>query len=388
MTLLSRLNFVGLAREAVPGTYQPPNVYIPSQGTPEDVVVPLRDESWKNNYTVVQDIYPGPAHITYDLSGQFYPDTGGHLLRAMLGPDTLTPGVATTLSAAVVAGATAITTPVSIPAGSTISIDIAGLQEVRVTGVPTGAGPFTIPLLNAAAGVPLLLTQGHAAGVAVAGFTLHTFKTALTQPDSYSITEFNGFEARGYAGCKLDTLTLKIDPKGMITYDAKWMGFPSTSQNTPIPVEPLTQPFLGWMWTLAVGGVPSSRGLTLDYTIKRASEAIPASTGTQAPREIFVAGIEFDAKMKAIFENNLDFNNLLTYAKVALLSTLTQPPAVSGVPGGAQLAVSNSRSVWYKIPTNKQSNFMQLDADITGTYNTTDAGPGAVTLLNQQAVSY
>ena len=55
----------------------------------------------------------------------------------------------TVLSALTVAGATSMSTAATIPTGSWVTVGIAGIgAEVVQTGVPSGAGPYTIPVVS------------------------------------------------------------------------------------------------------------------------------------------------------------------------------------------------------------------------------------------------
>src|SRR5215469_15157832 len=154
MTLLTRKTSVGLAKETTQGTFVAPVRFVPQvSAKPEDIISPLRDESIQSNDTVLQGIYGGPAYSTFEYSvPHMYPDVLGDLLRAIIGPDTLTAGASTTLSSSSTVGAA------TISVGSTILIDTGANAEYAVTGTPTGAGPFTIPITTPATG----LTKAHA----------------------------------------------------------------------------------------------------------------------------------------------------------------------------------------------------------------------------------
>jgi hypothetical protein len=54
----------------------------------------------------------------------------------------------TTVTVAVVAAATSLTTAASIPAGSWVVLDAGLLGEVVQTGTPTGVGPYVIPIVS------------------------------------------------------------------------------------------------------------------------------------------------------------------------------------------------------------------------------------------------
>lgn len=83
--------------------------------------------------------------------------------------DELTPSNAaapTTTAAAIIAAATSFTAVATIAAGSWVTVDVGLLAEVVQTGTPTGAGPFTIPVVSAGG-----FTQAHATGVYVGSAT-------------------------------------------------------------------------------------------------------------------------------------------------------------------------------------------------------------------------
>lgn len=386
MSVLSRLQTLGIAKEATPGTYLAAVRYIPvTAPKPEDIIETLRDESIRGNDDVLQGIYGGAAYSTFDYTiPHLYNDIIGDHLRAMIGPDTVTAGASTTLSATTTVGANSITTAVTIPLGSTIQIDTGNNIEYAITGTPSGAGPFTIPLTSTGTGTTL--AKAHTSGVAVVVASLHTFKQdqrAAAIP-TYSLSQFNKIETRGYPGCVISDLAIKIDPKSAVSADAKWTGFPSATQSNVAATFTQAQPVLGWQWGLTLGGVASTRGLTGDYTFKRTVEPINSSDGTQGPREIFPGALELDFKMKAIFENNTDFLQFLGYTQIPVVSTLTQALAF----GGSVLTITSSTQKYLKFVADFAGQYLAADIDASAFFNATDNGVGSVTLTNFQSAAY
>ncbi|MCU1418731.1 MAG: hypothetical protein JWP32_2905 [Schumannella sp.] len=109
--------------------------------------------------------YPGCKVVDWEISAQQNAEVKLKLSIDAL--DEATPAnsfAPTTVSAATTAGATSFTSAATIPAGTYVAIDSGLVREVVLTGTPTGAGPFTIPV---AAG----LKFAHAAGVSVASAT-------------------------------------------------------------------------------------------------------------------------------------------------------------------------------------------------------------------------
>ncbi|MGH7743282.1 MAG: phage tail tube protein [Candidatus Dormibacteria bacterium] len=381
MTQLSKLSILGIGKETVPGTYVVPTAYLPfTKADFEDVYQEIKDESYRANDTTLQGMYQGPVDSTFDIDLWAYPDLVGWFLRGIIGPDTVTAGIATTLSSSTIVGATSITTVASIPLGSTIQIDTGNNIEYATTGTPSGAGPYTIPIATPATG----LTKIHSSAVAVVTPTVHTFKQSTAQPASYSLTVYDTTQTLGFAGAKISDLGIKIDPKSAVSFSTKFKTFPSIVQSPITPAFTAFAPALGWEWTMVNAGSSSTRGLTYDLAIKRAVDPIHSSDGVQAPREIFAGTLDADGTYKAIFENQTDLNLYLQYIQQPATATLTQPLSA----GGASLALTTSKSGWFKGKRDLSPTYLQANFSLSGIYNTTDSGAVSAVLSNYQTSAY
>lgn len=381
MTKLSRLSFLGCAQESVAGTYLAPTFSVPFlKASYETTQVPLRDESIRGNDAVLQGLYAGPSESTWDVEMHGYTDIIGNWLR-IIGPDTVTAATTTTLSSGSIIGATSISTAASIPAGSTIRIDTAGNTEYAITGAPTGSGPYTIPIVTPTTG----LTKIHSSAVAVTTTTTHTFaQSSSVRPPTFSMSVWDTIDYRGWAGCKMSELAIKIDPKATITFSPKFIGFPEAVVASFSPSYTAVQPELGWGWTMTDAGSASTRGLSLDLTAKRATEAIHSSDGTQGPREVFDGALELDGSYKAIYEDLSDMNLFLNYTQTPVVATLTKAIAF----GGESLAITMSQGGVPKAQRDLGQTYVQATFDISAIYNATDSGIAKVVLRNWTSSAY
>lgn len=388
MTLLGRLAYVGLAKESTQGTWVTPSYFLAC--TKLDFGInydQLKDESYRNNDSALQGLYQGAGDSEVDLEFNAYPDAIGYVLR-IIGPDTVTPGVSTTLSAPVSsAGATSISTAATIPVGSTIMIDTGSKTEYAVTGTPTGAGPYTIPITSPASG----LTNTHASGATVVSQTTHTFKQSATAAKpTWSLTESNVLEAWGYPGCMLSDVTLKVDPKGMVTCGAKYTGWIPSIQAGPFtPAFAQPAPLLGWQFAMTNAGASSTRGLSYDLSLKRPIEAIHASNGTQQPREVFSGVLDADITYKAIYENDNDYNLYLGALQNNPTSmSLVQPVGAGVDAAGSSLTITTTQGGWSKGKPDVSGTYVQADFEINGIYNATDSGSVQAVLRNFVSAAY
>lgn len=383
MTLLSRLGWIGISKETVQGTFVAPTFYLPV--TKADFTIDytqLQDVSYRANDTNLQGNYQGVGEGTADIELAAYPDAIGYGLR-IIGPDTVTAGISTTLSSSTTVGATSISVAATIPTGTTIAIDTTTGLEYAITGTPSGSGPYTIPITSPSGG----LTKAHTSGATVLSQTTHTFKqsTTVAKP-TYSFVDYNVYETWGYPGHMLSEVDIKIDPKGMATLGYKstgWIGAVQTGLTAPTFTA--AQPMLGWQWAMTNAGASSTRGLSYELTLKRDIEAIHASNGTQQPREVFTGVLDADVKYKAIYENDTDYNQYLQALQNSPTSAVLTQPLVTG---GASLTMTTTQPATTKASYDKSGTYVTLDAEFSGIYNATDAGAMQVVLKNWTTAAY
>jgi hypothetical protein len=386
MTQLSRLAILGMAKESTVGTYVVPTVYVPfTKIDYEDNFAEIKDESFRANDSVLQGLYQGGVETDWSIDLMAYPDVVGHFLRGIIGPDTITAGASTTQTGSSIVGATTlnVTSSTGIIVGTYLSVDTAALQEyVLVTAV---AG--TALTVTTVAGQAVGMTKAHSSATVVAQ-TTHTFKQSVSAAKAtYSLTAYDtstGTPTLGFPDTVFSDVQLKIDPKGAVTVTTKAKSLPGVSQSTPTPVYTALAPVLGWEWVMTNAGATSTRGLSLDLSIKRAVEAIHSSNGLQAPREIFQGALEADGTYKAIFENLTDLNLYTNYTQQPASALLQQPVVF----GGASLALTMSQSGWFKGKRDLASAYVQADFSLAGIYNTTDTGSVSAVLKNFQTISY
>jgi hypothetical protein len=382
VTFLSRLAKLGVAKEAVPYTYLAPTFSVPfTTAKFVNLIAPNRDESIRANDAMLQGIVQGTAYSTWDIMSNSYADLVGIWLRSIIGPDTVAAGTSTTLAANCAAGATTLTLTATMPSGTIQISDASGanLEWVTVTVAST-----TATVTSPTTGTKFAHT---AIGGAVIGQSTHVFKqnrSFATVWPTYSLTTDTGQDQLGWAGCVCSELALKIDPKGLVTWGPKFTGFPQSTQSTFAYAASNAQPMQGWAWTCTNGGGASTRGLTMDVTLKRATEPIFSSDGLQSPREVFPGALEVDGQYKAVYDSAVDMNLYLNYTQTPTVHTLTQPLAT----GGAVIAITMSQSGYTTGEVDLGSAYIQATYALSGINNTTDAGVASVSLKNYQAASY
>ena len=375
MTFLSRLAFLGAAKESTNGTPVVPTFAIPfTKAQYETIYAPLRDETVRGNDSILQGLYQGPADSTWDIEFPLYPDIAGNFLR-MIGTDTVTAAVAnTTTTGTNSAGSTTLNTAGALTTGQIVQIDTGSLVEWAAVSVGSTASTLATPLRFT-----------HTAGATVVSQTTHTFaQSTSTRPPSYSLSVFDNVDYRVWPGSIMNELQIKIDPKAIVTMNAKFIGFPEATASSFSDTFNTVQPGLGWQWTVTNAGGSSTRGLTMDVTLKRAGEAIHASNGVQAPRETFVGALELDGAYKAIYESVTDMNLFLNYTQTPTVHTISKP----AVSGGESLAITMSSSGYQKATRDLGQVYVQASFDLSAIQNATDGGITKVVLKNFVTTQY
>lgn len=298
---------LGIAKETIPGTAVAPTFWVPYTKLDgmEAKIDPVRDESIRGNDSVLQAWQQGTIHTEPAFDGYAYPELLPYLLRAIVGPDTV-----------------------------------------------TGASSYT-----------------------------HTFGQSLVQPPSWTITENDQIQARSVPGCMLAELGLKIDAKSAISYTTKWVGYPGANQGTPGSyTSSVTTSDLGWAAGCKINGTGVDRLISLDLTIKRAVEPIFSVNGTQSPRQVFADALEIDGKAKVIYEAlTADYNDYLTNNQTAFeldCANGTQTASLR-MTKAARVTAAKDRQKW-----------LQLDVDLSGVFNATDAGSLLATVVNTVSTAY
>lgn len=391
MTYLARTARLGIAAEPTPANWAAPTFTVPfEQGTRfRDRITQLYDQTIRaRDVTDFQDIQQGMYASDWTVSTLAYGDWAGWLFRAMVGPDTYTPGTATTFAAGANPGAKTISLAAAPPAGSVLQLGAGSTQEYVQAGTPTGAGPYTVPVAAPAAG----LRYAHATGDAATSQATHLFQQnrVVGQPwPSYSLTTDDGTETLGWPGCILGQLNLRVTAQDRVSLTSTWTGFPPIAEAAFAEAETSVQAPSGWGWTVTTAGGPSTRGLSLDLALARELTPRPMLNGQQAPYLIFPGALKTTGTYQAIFDTPADLDLYRQALQEPAVWTFGQPVAS----GGASITVTLTRSGWTdgEASLNDPSGYVAAGFKLAGIANTTDSphsGVAQVTLMNFWQQSY
>jgi Phage tail tube protein len=391
-------SWLGIGKEpaSAKGTAVDPQTtygFIPvSPPTVHDEIVQLDDMGLRGSMVDLYNVVQGPKWATFDYSGDVFPESLGFYLQSILNDYNTaatggTAGTPTILSANTSAGTTTITVASNsgFTAGKYIVIDSASsgtFAEIRTqVGSATGGGPYTVTLDQP-------LNYAHTSGITVTPYTgnptslTHTFSTGnsgtANQPNTYTITDYQGvtatYGARQYPGATLTELTLKFDAAGKITFDAKWIAYPSAAatKNYTTAFQTTTPTAAYAASTVSVGGSNLLSGPSPiqsgDITLKRTVTPIHAADGTAPPYSLFAGPVSVSGNFLYVAEDENQLTNYLNNSQPALDLKWT-------LGGGSQtIEFLMNNAVYFPADITRSKDYVETQVAYRARANTTNAG--------------
>lgn len=210
----------------------------------------------------------------------------------------------------------------------------------------------------------------------------HKFQINNATGPSYTVTDYNvlaGTNERRYPGAAIEEVSFKFDPDTMLNVSTKMQAKASTLVAKSTPTQSLTAPFMGWQDALKLNGVANNNLLGGEVTFKREVDLIFAGNNTQDPTKMIQGRMEATGKLTFDVDDETEFLLFLngTQQSVELTFTITA--------GTLSLDFMFTKVDVTKATVDRGSESIRVDLEFRALYNTTDAGMGAVTLINAVA---
>lgn len=227
---------------------------------------------------------------------------------------------------------------------------------------------------------------------ASAPFT-HTFSVLnssanYSQPTSYSITDYDAYEARQFAGTQFSDIDVKFNADGLLEYTAKGVGYGSSVITAPTPSFSTLPPDAAWIGVATIGGTVQSNLATGNLNISRPVTPIFTVDGSQNPYRVFSGMVKCEGALTLIFEDDTNLNQYLTNAQPSLDLNFQQGAGAALTQ--VKLHATKAAFVTGKIERGKE--YVELAVGFKCIANTTDVGtsggysPVRVTLQNAKAL--
>jgi hypothetical protein len=253
-------------------------------------------------------------------------------------------------------------------------------------------------------------TLGGTDTVTGSGVYTHNIKllnnsTTGSQPQSYSIMDFDGANYFVMTGAQADSINLTYGAEAAADATVKFFANPYTSYTTA--PAPFTTPSLStehlipaWDTVITVSGINSGAALTYIQTgeLKLERKTTPIFTmGTQAPLTNFAGPIEVTGKFTAVVNSNADAwstganAEALTRSPQAVTITLTDPnDSTSGTQHS--IAFTMTQAQFHTVKRVRGKEYTEVEVEFTANANATDATTGyspiSATIVNATATAY
>jgi hypothetical protein len=246
----------------------------------------------------------------------------------------------------------------------------------------------------------------------VTGSTVYTHNIKLlnnaaigSQPQSYSIFDFDGANQFVMTGAQADSLNITFGAEAAADATVKFMANPYTSYTSaPAPFTSLslsTEHLIpAWDTVITVSGINSGAALTYIATgeLMLARKTAPIFTmGTQAPLTNFAGPLEVTGKFTAIVNSNSDAwstgstAEALTRSPQTMTITMTDPnDSTSATPHS--IAFTLSAVQFHDVKRTRGKEYTEVEVSFTANANATDAttgySPVQATIVNAVAAAY
>jgi Phage tail tube protein len=193
---------------------------------------------------------------------------------------------------------------------------------------------------------------------------------ADAQPSAFTITDFYGANVRAYSGMQFSDFTLKFSAEGLLEYDAKSMGWISSTASTPTPAFTTVTPTPVWTGTVSVGGTTISNAVDGQLDMKRPVTPIYGIANTQNPYQVFLGATEITGKISFVMEDDTQLTKYLSNTQPALVFNFSQGTGSSAT----QIQFTTTKGAYTVANISRGKDFVQLDIELNAQANLTDAG--------------
>lgn len=249
-------------------------------------------------------------------------------------------------------------------------------------GFAGNAHPDTIgyPLAN-------ILGDVVTSGSAPTSHTMAVKNSGDAQPVTHTLTDFNGINARQFAGARFSEVAFDFGADGLLTYNAAATTFASATAATPTASWGTIPPVANWQLAVTIGGGAVTTVEGGSVSLKRPISVLNTADGTQAPYKLFAGPLSVEGKLMFVMEADTELTRYLTNTKPILVLDLSNGAGASLV----EVKFTMSKSAYTVANVVRSKDWVELEVDFKADANSTDVGasggfsPVKVLLKNAKA---
>lgn len=210
------------------------------------------------------------------------------------------------------------------------------------------------------------------------------------QPPTYTVTHFNGYNARAYAYSMFSSLTVNFAADGLLSYTADAMGFASATATTPtasFSTDPARAAYTG---AISIGGSATTLVQSGSLTIARSVNPVPAINNSASPQSLFGGAVTVSGNLVLIYQDDSQVTPYLSGTQQALdLSWASGAGAATRT-----LTLHTTAGLYTDEDLDYGEDYLKLNITLSGVANTTDAGASGgysgikATVVNNTSTAY
>lgn len=265
-------------------------------------------------------------------------------------------------------------------------VEIYGTQQgVKISTFEFGGSVFADSIGYALAGV--LGDVATSGATAPYTHTMAVKNSGTGQCTSYTLTDYNAYNARQFAGMQFGEVGLKFSADGLLEYTAKATGYASAVATTPTPSFSTVIPTPVWVGTTTIAGSLITRLQSGDVNLKRTLTPVYTVDGTQSPYQVWQGALAVDGSLTLVMEDDTDLNYYLNNTQPSLALDWS----VGAGSTATQLKLQMTKCAFKTGKVTRGKDYVEVEVSFSAIANTTDIGatsgysPIKVTLKNAKA---
>jgi hypothetical protein len=208
-----------------------------------------------------------------------------------------------------------------------------------------------------------------ATGTSPVAHTMSVKNSSDFQATSYTLTDQDRVQPRAYAAQQFSDFSLTFNADGLLTYDAKSMGYGSATASAPTASYSTLSPVAAYTCVPKIGGTTVSTLMTANMSIKRPVSPLHTADNSAAPYRMWQGPVSFEGTISLVMEDESNLTQFLSNTQPSLEFLWTQ--------GTASLKIFTTKAAFTVAKINRGTDHVALDITFVGVANTTDVGASA-----------
>lgn len=218
---------------------------------------------------------------------------------------------------------------------------------------------------------------------------LSVLNSGTYQPPTYTLVDYNGFEARSFPYGVFNSCQLTFGADGLLTHQSAAQCFASSAVTKPTQSFSAVPATAAYKTVVTIGGSATTLVENCQLTIARPTNPIIALNASTSPTAIWGGPVSATGQMTVIYTDDTYLTPMLNGTATSVELSLTDTSTNI-------LDIKCTNGLFTKAPITRNGNgYMEITVDFEGVANTTDANtagggysPVKATITNSVSTAY